>query len=134
MKKHLVHVSGKRKRAIARATAREGKGVVRINRLLLDAYEPELARERMREPLVIAGNLAENVNIDVDVHGGGWQGQAEAARLAIARAMVKYSGSDALKRQYLDYDRHLLVADVRRGESSKPNDSKPRKARQKSYR
>src|SRR3989338_4893569 len=130
MKKY-THLSGKRKMAIARATAKSGKGIVRINHLLIGAYEPELAREKIMEPIIIAGKLAENVDINVNVYGGGWHGRAEAARLAIARALVKYSGNENLKRQFLDYDRHLLIADVRRAESSKPNDSKPRKARHK---
>ncbi len=132
--KKLVNSSGKRKRAIARAVLREGKGKVRINKMLLDAYTPDIARLRIMEPLLIAGEIAGKVNIDVDVKGGGWQAQAESARLAIARGLVEFSGNKQLKQQFLAYDRHLMISDVRRAESSKPNDSKPRKARQKSYR
>lgn len=132
--KKLVHTSGKRKQAIARATIKEGKGKVRINKMMLDIYNPELARLRIMEPLLLAGDIAGKVNIEVNVKGGGWQAQAESARLAIAKGLVEYSGSKQLKQQYLQYDRHLLISDVRRAESSKPNDSKPRKARQKSYR
>ncbi len=132
--KKLVHTSGKRKQAIARATIKEGKGKVRINKMMLDTYNPELARLRIMEPLLLAGEIAGKVNIEVNVKGGGWQAQAESARLAIAKGLVEYSGSKLLKQQYLQYDRHLMVSDVRRAESSKPNDSKPRKKRQKSYR
>jgi len=129
-----VHVAGKRKTAVARATVRQGTGIVRINSKLLDLYEPEIARLRLQEPLMLAGQKAKEVNVDVTTSGGGWSAQAEAARLAIARALVKYTGAKELKEIFLDYDRHLLVADVRRKEACKPNDSKARAKRQKSYR
>ena len=130
----VVHVSGKRKRAVARATARDGKGVVRINQLLLEHYEPKMCRMRIEEPLLLASDVAKKMNIDVNVQGGGFQSQAEAVRLAVARAMVSFSKSKQVRADFLKYDRHLLVADVRRNEPHKPNDSKPRAARQKSYR
>jgi small subunit ribosomal protein S9 len=129
-----AHVSGKRKRAKARATVTAGKGVVRINSMLLDAYEPELARQRIQEPLILAGDMASKVDIKVTVTGGGWQSQAEAVRLAVARGLVAFSGNKTLKQDFLNYDRHLLVQDSRRNEPHKPNDSKPRAKRQKSYR
>ena len=129
-----AHVSGKRKRAIARATVRDGTGVVRVNSLLLDAYMPVLARSLVEEPLTIGSDVAKNVDIDVRVSGGGWHSQAEAARLVVAKGLVAYSGSKVLRQKFLEYDRHLLVQDKRRTEPSKPNDSKPRAARQKSYR
>ncbi len=132
--KKVVHTSGKRKHAVARATLKPGKGLVRINSLLLDHYQPSLARFRIQEALQIAGDTAKKVNIQVDVFGGGWQSQAEASRLAIARSLVEFTGSKELKKSYLDYDKHLLIADVRRNEPHKPNDSKPRKKRAKSYR
>lgn len=130
----ITHTSGKRKRAIARATFAEGKGIVRINHQLLDTYEPRLAKMRIMEPLMIGAEVAKKVDIDVDVIGGGWQGQADAVRLAIAKGLVQFSKSKQLRQEFLEYDRNLLVADVRRNEPHKPNDSKPRKARQKSYR
>ena len=130
----IIHTSGKRKKAVARATLKEGKGKIRINSKLLDIYQPEMAKMRIMEPLMLAGDCSKKINIDINVFGGGWQSQAEAARLAIAKGLVEFTGSKALKQQFLDYDRHLLVADVRRNEPHKPNDSKPRAKRQKSYR
>jgi len=130
----VFHISGKRKRAVARATIKEGKGQIRINRILLNHYNPKLARDKIMEPLILAGDFANKVKIDVDVKGGGWQSQAEAARLAVARAIIGFTNNKALRQTYLNYDRHLLVADVRRNEPHKPNDSKPRAKRQKSYR
>lgn len=134
-KTKIVHVSGKRKQAIARATARPGTGVVKINKKYLELYEPEFARLRIKEPLILAGPLAEKVDITVKVISGGWSSQAEASRLAIARALVGYTGSKELKKIFLDYDRHLLVADTRRKEPRKPLcHSRARAKRQKSYR
>ena len=129
----LVHMSGKRKRAVARATLRPGKGRVRINNRLLDAYGTNLTRLRLKEPLLLAGDISAGVDIDVTVSGGGYSSQAEAARLAVARALTKYSKK--LEKVFLNYDRHLLVADVRRKEAAKPNThGKARAKRQKSYR
>ncbi len=130
----VIQVSGKRKRAVARATVQAGKGAVRINKISLDSYEPEVLRLKMQEPIILAGELSKKVDMKLKVRGGGSQSQAEAARLAIARGLVAFSGSKTLKKEFLTYDRHLLIADVRRNEPHKPNDSKPRRARQKSYR
>ena len=131
----VFHTSGKRKRAVARVTIREGKGVVRINKKLLAHYNPWLGKLKIQEPLLIAGeDVAGKVDIDVSVHGGGWLGQSEASRLAIAKALVGFTNNKKLEKEFLAYDRNLLVADVRRKEPYKPNDSKARAARQKSYR
>lgn len=130
----VANGSGKRKRAVARATVREGKGLVRINSMLLTNFNPKLLRMRILEPLIIAGELAKKVDVNVNVYGGGISSQSEASRLAIARALVDYSKDKSLREKYLSYDRHLIVADIRHTEASKPNDSKPRAKRQKSYR
>lgn len=131
-KSKIIQTSGKRKSAIARATLTSGKGKVIINNTSLDAYTPELSKQRIMEPLMLAEGVANTVDINVLVAGGGFQGQTEAVRLAIGKALVEYDKK--LKRTFLDYDRHLLVADIRRKESRKPNDSKARAARQTSYR
>jgi len=128
-------VSGKRKRSIARAVIRNGKGQVRVNKMMLDVVPPVFARDKIREPLLLAGDeLTKKVKIDVDVKGGGWNSQAEAVRLAISRALVSFTKNKDLEKKFLQYDRQLLIADVRRKETRKPNDSKARKKRQKSYR
>ena len=130
----VIHVSGTRKRAIARATLKPGKGKVKINNVLLDVYGTELARSKIMEPLILAGKYASKVDINIKVHGGGFMSQAEAVRLAIGRVLVEYAKSDKLKKSFLEYDRHLLVADTRRKEPCKPNDSKARSMRQSSKR
>ncbi len=130
----VIVTSGKRKTAIAKATIREGKGRVRINKIPLEILQPEMARMVIMEPLIMAKDLANKVDIDVTVKGGGFMGQAEAARTAIARALVEWSGSEELKRVYLDYDRTLLVNDPRRKEPKKQGGRGARKRRQTSYR
>ncbi len=127
--------SGKRKSAIARAVIKEGKGIVRINHKLLDTVQPEMLRMKIKEPLLLADNIVSKVNIEVTVSGGGIVSQAEAARLAIAKAIVAFSKNSAIEEAFNEYDRHLLVADVRRKETKKPNtNSKARAKKQKSYR
>lgn len=135
MAKKVAHVSGARKRAKARVTVSEGNGTIRINNQLLNEYGNELSRMKIKEALDIAGDLAKKTNIKARVQGGGWQSQAEAVRLGIARGLVAFSKSERLKKAFLDYDRHLLVQDHRRKEVTKPNDSgSARSKRQKSYR
>ena len=130
-----IITSGKRKRAVARATLKEGKGIIRVNKILLDFYEPRMYRLKLSEPLILAGDVINKINITVKVIGGGIASQAEAARLAIARALVEYTKSDRLKDKFLKYDRQLLVADIRRKEPSKPNrHGQARAKKQKSYR
>lgn len=130
-KSKIITTSGKRKTAVARASVKPGKGLVRINGKPLEHWGTELLRTRVREPLIL---LQENAfDIDVLVSGGGMTGQADAIRLAIGRAMAEYDA--VAKAKLLDYDRTLVVADVRRKEAAKPNShGKARAKRQKSYR
>ena len=134
-KEKIVITSGKRKTSIARAIVRKGKGRIRINSVLLESVEPKLARLKIKEPLTIAGDdVVKTIDVQVDVKGGGWMSQAEAARNAIAKGLVEHTKSKDLKKKFLDYDRHLLVADVRRTEPQKPYRSAARAGRQTSKR
>ncbi|HLC74750.1 MAG TPA: 30S ribosomal protein S9 [Candidatus Nanoarchaeia archaeon] len=129
----FIHTSGKRKSATARATLKKGTGVIRINNQRLDMLTDHIVQLRIQEPLVLIGERASEVDISVRVAGGGSAGQAEAARLAIARALVVFDSK--LKKTFESYDRLLLVADVRRKETRKPGrKSKARSKTQKSYR
>jgi len=129
-----IITSGKRKTSIARAIIVKGSGIVRINHINLNVYGNEIARLKIMEPLILSDDLAKSINVKVSVKGGGWQSQAEAARLAIAKAMVEYFKKDSLKNKFLDYDRNLLVADIRRTEPQKPYRSAARSSRQMSKR
>jgi len=129
----VINTHGKRKKAIARAALKAGKGRVTINRVDLENYTPELYKLKMMEPIILAGEVAQQVDIDVDIRGGGMSSQTTAARTCIGKALVQHSPK--LKKVFLEYDRQLLVGDVRRKEPSKPNrHGKARARRQKSYR
>ncbi|MBI2580580.1 30S ribosomal protein S9 [Candidatus Woesearchaeota archaeon] len=131
----VVVASGKRKSAVAKAVVRAGTGNITINKKLIDYYEPMMARMKLQEPLLLAGDSAAKVDIEISVRGGGVMGQAEAARLAMAKGVVAFLKDEKLEKAFLEYDRRLLVADVRRKEVRKPNrHGKARAATQKSYR
>ena len=130
----IINTSGKKKAATARATLKEGKGIVRINKVPLDIHEPRLARLKIQEPVEIAGDLLKGMNIDVVVSGGGIMGQTDAVRTAIAKGIVEWTGDTALKEAYSDYDRNLLVSDHRQKERKKFGGPGARSKYQKSYR
>lgn len=130
----IINTSGKRKSAVARASIKTGNGRVRINKHPLEIHTPELARLMIQEPLILAGNRAQKVDIGVTVNGGGVMGQATAARTAIARGLVKFFDDPELEELYKKYDRTLLVNDPRRKETKHPLGRGARKKRQKSYR
>jgi len=128
-----IVTSGKRKSAIARATLTQGNGIVRVNSKLLETYSPEMHKLKIQEPLLIAGDTSKKVDINVRVIGGGPRSQTESVRLAIARALAIFDKK--LTQTFTAYDRQLLVADVRRKETRKPNShGKARSKRQTSYR
>ncbi len=130
-----IVVSGKRKRAIAKATVRPGRGIIRINNLLLENYSPPISKLKLKEPLILAGDIANKVDISIRVLGGGISSQADASRLAIAKGLVEFSKDEKLRQDFLSYDRSLLVADIRRKEPAKPNrHGQARSKVQKSYR
>ncbi len=134
-KKIQIITSGKRKSAIAKVIIVKGTGKIKINKQAFDSFGTELSRMKVQEPLMIAGKLSETIDLNIFVKGGGVISQADAIRLAIARALVKYSKDENLEKALGEYDRHLLVADVRQREPSKPNrHGKARSKKQKSYR
>jgi len=127
-----ILTSGKRKRAIARATFKKGTGNVKINNMFIEDYFADMYAMKVKEPLMLAGDKSKEFDIFVKVQGGGMNGQADAVRLAIARGLSE--NDKALEEVFIKYDRNLIVADVRRNEPHKPGRSKPRAKRQKSYR
>ena len=132
-----IMASGMRKRAIANAVIKEGSGEIRINGKPISLLS-EMQGLSLREPLLITQKVVpdviQRVNINVAVKGGGTESQIEASRLAIARALIAFTKNKELREAFISYDRHLLVADVRRKETRKPGDSRARAKRQKSYR
>ena len=128
-------VSGKRKTAVAKATIEAGNGVITFNKSPLN-FLSNLQQLEISEPLVIAKDVLNELsfNIAINVKGGGIACQVEAGRLAIAKAIVKFTKNDDVKNAFLAYDRNMLVADTRRKEACKPGDSKARANRQTSFR
>ena len=133
-KKKVAIVSIRRKESVARAIIKDGKGIIRVNNLSIGAIQNPYAREIIYEPIRMAGDRVNNLEIMVSIHGGGVIGQAQAARTAIARGIVAFTKDDELRAIYLDYDRFLLVPDPRRVEPKKPLGPKARKKKQKSKR
>ena len=130
-----IITSGKRKRAIARAVAIKGVGQITINKKpyqILNMFD----QLKIEEPLRISESILGKPTFDVaiNVKGGGIKGQIDASRLALARAIVEFTKNKDVEQAFLDYDRTLLIADVRRKEAYKPGDSKARKKRQSSKR
>ena len=139
--KKVVHTSGKRKTAVARATVEAGKGRVRVNSEPIEILQPALSRRKAMEPLVIADamNRLSKVDINVLTHGGGVMGQTDAIRTAVARGLVHYNGGaegldEELRDEYLRFDRSLLVNDPRRKEPKHQLGRGARRKKQKSYR
>jgi len=118
-KEKHIFTSGKRKRAVARAVLKKGKGIIKINSKSLENIENEIVRMKIMEPLLIVGEKSKTYDISVNVKGGGIMAQADAARLAIGKGLSQSLGSE-IKKKLLDYDRNLLVSDMRRTEPHKP--------------
>ena len=133
-KRKTMLTTGKRKTSKARVVITEGKGRVRVNNTPIHLYEPQMAREKIMESLVLAGDVAEKVDIKVNVYGGGYMSQAEAVRMGVAQALVKWTRSKKLRTTYIDYDRTMLAGDARRKEPKKFGGPSARAKKQKSYR
>ncbi|MBR5241469.1 MAG: 30S ribosomal protein S9 [Muribaculaceae bacterium] len=118
-----VNALGRRKAAVARVYVKEGNGVITINKKDLAQYFPlEITQYVVKQPLLKLG-VAEKYDIKVNLNGGGFKGQAEALRLAIARALVKINPEDkpALKSE------GFMTRDPRVVERKKPGRPKARK-------
>ena len=134
IKKNIV-IGGKRKTATAKATISEGNGKILINKVPygnLDFFKKLMIEEPIEITKKVLGDF--KFDIRINVRGGGSESRIEASRLAIARALVKFTKSEPLKRAFIKYDKNILVADTRRKEANKPGDSKARRKRQKSFR
>lgn len=118
-----VHALGRRKAAVARVFVNEGSGKIIINKRDLQVYFPSsILQYVVKQPLNTLG-VAEKYDIKVNLCGGGFKGQAEALRLAIARALVKINPEDksALKAE------GFMTRDPREVERKKPGRPKARK-------
>ena len=120
-----INAVGRRKAAVARAfvSESEGKGEITINKIALEEYFPSpILQFIVKQPLTTL-EVAEKYSIKVNLKGGGYKGQAEALRLAIARALVKINPEDkpALRKE------GFMTRDPRTVERKKPGQPKARK-------
>ncbi|HEY1211930.1 MAG TPA: 30S ribosomal protein S9 [Nitrososphaera sp.] len=139
---------GQRKTSKAVATIAKGTGKVRMNNRPAELAQPEIAKELVLTPLTLVGELRNKIDIDVQVHGGGFMGQAFASAVAISRALTgqEKGGKDPkehpfsksvreeIRKKIVEYDRHLLSGDSRQTESKKFGGPSARRRKQKSYR
>ena len=119
----VINAIGRRKAAVARIYLGEGKGQIIINKRPLDNYFPAATLQYIvKQPLELLG-VAGSYDIKVNLDGGGIKGQAEALRLAIARALVKINADDksALRTN------GFMTRDPRVVERKKPGRPKARK-------
>ncbi|MBQ9585770.1 MAG: 30S ribosomal protein S9 [Muribaculaceae bacterium] len=118
-----INAVGRRKAAIARVYVSEGNGEITINKRTLEEYFPSpILQFIVKQPLNTL-EVADKYNIKVNLIGGGYKGQAEALRLAIARALVKINAEDksALRKE------GFMTRDPRAVERKKPGQPKARK-------
>jgi len=132
--KKVLVLSGKRKTAVARAIIKQGAGRIRVNLTPVEIYEPDIAKSKIMEPLLQAGDVWQQLDMDIKTAGGGYMGQAEAARMAIANGILKWTKSTHLKTVFNEYDRTMVAGDSRTKETKKVGGSGARAKEQKSYR
>ncbi|MCX4312090.1 MAG: 30S ribosomal protein S9 [Muribaculaceae bacterium] len=118
-----VNAVGRRKAAIARVIVKEGNGTITINKRPIDVYFPSSILQYIVKQPMLTLDCVEKYDIKVNLDGGGYKGQAEALRLAIARALVKINPEDkpALRAQ------GFMTRDPRSVERKKPGQPKARK-------
>ncbi len=119
----VINALGRRKAAVARVFVKEGQGKITINKRDLEKYFPSsILQYIVKQPLNTLG-VAEKYDIQVNLNGGGYKGQAEALRLAIARALVKINPEDKVQLKAEGF----MTRDAREVERKKPGQPKARK-------
>ncbi|HCO68616.1 MAG TPA: 30S ribosomal protein S9 [Dysgonomonas sp.] len=119
----VINAIGRRKAAVARVYVSEGTGKIVINKRELSNYFPSTILQYVVTQPLNTLNVAEKYDIKINLNGGGYKGQAEAARLGIARALVKINAEDkpALRAE------GFMTRDPRVVERKKPGQPKARK-------
>jgi small subunit ribosomal protein S9 len=119
----VVNALGRRKAAIARVYVKEGSGKIMINKREFETYFPSsILQYVVKQPLNKLG-VADQYDVSINLQGGGYKGQSEAARLGIARALVKINPENkpALRSE------GFMTRDPREVERKKPGRPKARK-------
>ncbi len=113
----VINTVGRRKAAVARVFLKPVNGQITINHKALDVYFPlEILRYEVKQPLLVTNTL-EQFDVTINLDGGGIKGQAEAARLGIARALCEVNAEEyrsVLKKN------GFLMRDPREVERKKP--------------
>ena len=119
----MINAIGRRKSAVARVYVTEGTGKITINKVELSKYFPSAILQYVVKQPLQALEATEKYDIKANLDGGGFTGQSQALRLAIARALVKINAEDkkALK------DHGFLTRDSRAVERKKPGQPKARR-------
>ena len=119
----MVNALGRRKSAVARIFVTEGTGKITINKKDLQDYFPSSILQYVVKQPLAALDVVEKYDIKVNLNGGGFTGQSQALRLAIARALVKINAEDkkALRAE------GFLTRDAREVERKKPGQPKARR-------
>ncbi|MDR1343915.1 MAG: 30S ribosomal protein S9 [Tannerellaceae bacterium] len=119
----VINAIGRRKAAVARVYVSEGSGKIIINKRELDRYFPSTILQFIVKQPLSKLNVTEQYDIRINLVGGGFKGQSEAARLGIARALIKINPEDkpALRAE------GFVTRDPRAVERKKPGRPKARK-------
>ena len=119
----MVNALGRRKSAVARIFVTEGNGTITINGKTLQDYFPSSILQYVVKQPLLKLDVVEKYDIKVNLDGGGFTGQSQALRLAIARALVKINADDkkALRSE------GFLTRDAREVERKKPGRPKARR-------
>ena len=119
----MINALGRRKSAIARIYVTEGTGKITINKRDLTEYFPSpILQFVVKQPLTLL-DVAEKYGIKVTLCGGGFTGQSQALRLAIARALVKINADDKKTLRAEGF----MTRDPRAVERKKPGQPKARR-------
>lgn len=119
----MINKIGRRKTAVARIYMEAGNGKITVNNKALEVYFPfDLHQIVVKQPLTLVG-VDGTYDIQINVDGGGIKGQAEAARMAISRALCEFNAEHrgALKKE------GFLTRDSRMVERKKPGRKKARR-------
>ncbi|MBO3770093.1 MAG: 30S ribosomal protein S9 [Thermoproteota archaeon] len=127
-------ITGSVKTSVARAVVKPGSGRITINGFPAENWLYNPYRMLALTPVTLAPEQFKDVDIEINVKGGGHASQARAVMQALARAITSWTRSASIRNLFKEFDRHLLSGDPRRKEPKKFGGIGARRRFQKSYR